>query len=153
MSPWIGKTRQLGAYFFLSLITRIAYWRNESSCVVRWCAANRKKIREISLEIIDAANLDPIAYWRRAGIPTLNSSADFFNSLWRPWRRTVRRDLPIRQNIAYWFCFTGAETEINKIKDDGKIKRRKNLYRRGPRQFLSFATFPTPLHSRYRLYL
>jgi hypothetical protein len=44
------------------------------------------------------------------------------------------------------------ETEIHKITDDSKIKRQTNLDRRGPRPIpLSFATFPTPLLSRYRL--
>jgi hypothetical protein len=42
--------------------------------------------------------------------------------------------LPIRQDIAYSFCFTGAETEIRKIKDDSKIDEEKNIHRRGPRQ-------------------
>jgi hypothetical protein len=31
-------------------------------------------------------------------------------------------------------CFTGAETEIPKIKDDSKIKRQTNLDHRGPSQ-------------------
>ncbi len=42
--------------------------------------------------------------------------------------------MPIRQDITYLFCFTGAETEIHKIKDDGKIERETNLDRRGPSQ-------------------
>jgi hypothetical protein len=46
----------------------------------------------------------------------------------------IRRVLPIRQDIAYSFCFTGAETEIHKIKDDSKIDREKNIDRRGQRQ-------------------
>jgi hypothetical protein len=46
----------------------------------------------------------------------------------------IRRVVPIRQDIAYSFCFTGAETEIHKIKDDGKIERETNLDRRGPSQ-------------------
>jgi hypothetical protein len=33
-----------------------------------------------------------------------------------------------------FICFTGAETEIDKIKDDGKIERETNLDRRGPSQ-------------------
>jgi hypothetical protein len=48
-------------------------------------------------------------------------------------------------------CFTGAETEIPKIKDDSKIKRQKTSIAAVRDQFLSFATFPTPLLSRYRL--
>ncbi len=32
------------------------------------------------------------------------------------------------------FCFTGAEAEIDKIKDDSKIYSEKNTDRRGPRQ-------------------
>jgi hypothetical protein len=50
---------------------------------------------------------------------------------------TIRRVLPIRQDIAYWFCFTGAETEIHKIKDDIKIKREKNINRRGQRDIVN----------------
>jgi hypothetical protein len=33
------------------------------------------------------------------------------------------------------FCFTGAETETSKIKDDSKIDREKNIDPRGLRQF------------------
>jgi hypothetical protein len=46
---------------------------------------------------------------------------------------SVCRVLPICQDIAYSFCFTGAETEIHKIKDDSKIIRQTNLDRRGLR--------------------
>ncbi len=46
----------------------------------------------------------------------------------------IRRVVPIRQDIAYSFCLTGAETEIHKIKDDGKNERETNLDRRGPSQ-------------------
>jgi hypothetical protein len=42
--------------------------------------------------------------------------------------------LPIRLDIAYSFCFTGAETEIRKIKDDSQIDEEKNIDRRGQRQ-------------------
>ena len=48
--------------------------------------------------------------------------------------QVIRRILPIRQDIAYSFSFTGAETEIHKIEDDGKIERETNLDRRGPSQ-------------------
>ncbi len=50
---------------------------------------------------------------------------------------TICRVLPIRQDITYWFCFTGAETEIHKIKDDSKIKREKNIDRRGQRHIVN----------------
>ncbi len=46
----------------------------------------------------------------------------------------IRSVLPIRQDIAYSFCSTGAETEMHKIKDDSKIDREKNIDRRGPSQ-------------------
>ena len=45
--------------------------------------------------------------------------------------QVIRRVLPTRQDIAYSFCFTGAETEIHKIKDNSKIIRQTNLDRRG----------------------
>ena len=48
--------------------------------------------------------------------------------------QVIRRVLPNRQDITYSYCFTGAETEIHKIKDDGKIERETNLDRRGPSQ-------------------
>jgi hypothetical protein len=48
--------------------------------------------------------------------------------------QVIRSILPICQDNAYSFCFTGAETEIDKIKDDSKIDREKNINRRGPRQ-------------------
>jgi hypothetical protein len=47
--------------------------------------------------------------------------------------QVICRVLPINQDIAYSFCFTGAETEIHKIKDDSKIIRQTNLDRRGLR--------------------
>jgi hypothetical protein len=52
--------------------------------------------------------------------------------------------LPIRQVIAYWFCFTGAETEIRKIKDDSKIKRQTNLDRQGLRPLPNVCHLPDP---------
>ncbi len=45
----------------------------------------------------------------------------------------IRRVVPICQAIAYSFCFTGAETEIHKIKDNSKIIMLTNLDRRGLR--------------------
>jgi hypothetical protein len=45
--------------------------------------------------------------------------------------QVIRGVLPIRQDIAYSFCFTGVETEIHKIKDDRKIDREKHINRRG----------------------
>ncbi len=47
--------------------------------------------------------------------------------------QVIRRVLPTCQDITYSFCFTGAETEIHKIKDN-KIDREKNIDRRGPSQ-------------------
>ncbi len=52
--------------------------------------------------------------------------------------------MPIRQDITYSFCFTGAETEIHKIKDDGKIERETNLDRRGPSQIGTVWHIPDP---------
>ncbi len=52
--------------------------------------------------------------------------------------------LPIRWDIAFSFCFTGVETEIDKIKDDSKIDREKNIDRRGPRQIGTDRHIPDP---------
>ncbi len=118
--------------FFFSFVPRTAYWRTESSCV----RTEEKKIREIKFGNyrrckiwtplpIGATGIVASIYWRSAGIPIPNSSADFLDPLCRV--------LPIRQDITYWFFFTGAETEIHKIKDDSKINREKNIDRRGQR--------------------
>ncbi len=68
-------------------------------------------------------------YWHSTGIPILNSSADLLNPLCRV--------LPIRQDFTYCFCFTGAETEIHKIKDDSKMNREKNIDRRCQRHIVN----------------
>jgi hypothetical protein len=47
--------------------------------------------------------------------------------------QVIRRVLPYCQDITYSFCFSGAETEIHKIKDDSKIIMQTNLDRRGLR--------------------
>ncbi len=83
--------------------------------------------------------------------------------LWR-WAgslQVIRRILPFRQDIAYSFCFTGAETEIHKIKDDSKIDREKNIYRCGPSQIgtvwhiLDPPTFslPTTFNEFFKIYV
>jgi len=49
-------------------------------------------------------------------------------------------------------CFTGAETEIDKIKDDSKINRETNIDRRGQRHIVNvWQLSDHPLLSRYRL--
>ena len=48
--------------------------------------------------------------------------------------QVIRRVLPICQVIAYSFCFTWAETEIHKNKEDSKTDREKNIDHRGPSQ-------------------
>jgi hypothetical protein len=74
---------------------------------------------------IGATGIVASMYWRSAGIPILNSSADFLSPLCR-FAYSAGHYLLI--------CFAGAETEIDKIKDDGKIERETNLDRRGPSQ-------------------
>ncbi len=64
---------------------------------------------------------------------------------------TLHRVLPIRQDITYWFCFTGAETGICKIKDDSKIKRQTNLDRHRPSQIGTDWHISDPLLSPCRL--
>ena len=133
---------------------RIAYWRSESVRVLRQCAANCKKsLRNTNWQLKTlqyccalpngARGIVASINWRSAGIPILNSSADFLNPLCRV--------LPIRQDITYWFCFTGAETEIHKIKDNSKIKRERTSIAAVRGILGTFGTFPTPLLSRYRL--
>ena len=49
-AKWIGNglpnrrnAAKRSMFFFFFFITRFAYWRTESSCVIKRCAANRKK--------------------------------------------------------------------------------------------------------------
>jgi hypothetical protein len=51
---------------------------------------------------------------------------------------------PIWLVIAYSFFFTGAETEIDKIKDNSKIIRQTNLDRRGLRPIPIICHFLDP---------
>jgi hypothetical protein len=54
------------------------------------------------------------------------------------------RALLIHGDIAYWFCFPGAETEMDKIKDDSKIKRETSLDRHGLRPIPNVCHIPVP---------
>jgi hypothetical protein len=65
--------------------------------------------------------------------------------------QVIRRVLSIRQDIAYSFCFTGAETEIHKIKEDSKMNREKNIDRHGRDKLGQIDRFLTPLLSGCRL--
>ena len=65
-------------------------------------------------------------------------------------QQVIRPVSPIQEDIAYWFCFTGAETEMDKIKDDSKLNGKQisiatvwDLYR-------MYATFLNTLGSHYR---
>jgi hypothetical protein len=65
--------------------------------------------------------------------------------------QVIRRVLPICQDITYSFCFTEAETEIHKIKDDSKIIIQTNLDRRGLRPIPIICHLLDPPLSCYRL--
>jgi hypothetical protein len=58
--------------------------------------------------------------------------------------QVICRALPIHQDNAYSFCFTGAETEIHKIKDDSRIIRQTNLDRRGLKPIPIICHLPGP---------
>jgi hypothetical protein len=55
---------------------------------------------------------------------------------------------PIHEDIAYSFCFTGAETETHNIDDDSKIKKQRTSIAAIRGLLQTFATFPDPLGSR-----
>jgi hypothetical protein len=65
--------------------------------------------------------------------------------------QVIRRVLPYCQDITYSFCFTGAEAEIHKIKDDSKIVMQTNLDRRGLKPIPIIYHLLGPPLSRYRL--
>ncbi len=146
--PMNRQDAAMWSMVFSFFITRIAYWRSEWSCVVRRYAANRKKPAKYFLETIDAANLARIAYIGAGNnAPSLVLTQRFIHRryamrtewgkiqnkfiIWLKiliWnclmtQQVISSVLPIHEDIAYWFCFTVAETEIHKMKDDSQIKR------------------------------
>jgi hypothetical protein len=67
---------------------------------------------------------------------------------------TIRRVLPIRQDITYLFCFTRAETEIRKIKDTtAKLKGKQTSITAVRAKLGQIDTFHTPLLSHCQDYL
>ena len=56
----------------------------------------------------------------------------------------IRRAVPIRQDIAYYLCFTVAETEILKIKDDINTKSLTILDHHGPTHIENVCHFSGP---------
>ncbi len=83
--------------------------------------------------VVEVSRIRSILVTRDLDLKSYNDAANKITSK-KETLQVIRRVLPIRQDIAYSFCFTGAETEIHKIKDDSKIDRGKNNDRRGPRQ-------------------
>jgi hypothetical protein len=63
----------------------------------------------------------------------------------------IRRIVPIRQDIAYSFCFTGAETEIHKIKGGAKLREKQTSIAAVRAKLGQFDIFQTPLLSGCRL--
>ena len=158
MSPWIGKTRQLGAYFFFSFVPRSAYWRNESSCVIRRCAATRKKIREIKFENYRRCKFGPhyllaqgcivaSINWRSESMPILSSSADLFHS---PWWQFAAFCLFVR-TLPIDFALLGRKRKSIKIKTTAKLKAKRTSIATIWYLCRTYATFPTLLFSHYRL--
>ncbi len=83
--------------------------------------------------VVEVSRIRSILITRDLDLKSYNDAANKITSK-KEKLQVIRRVLPIRQDIAYSFCFIGAETEIHKIKDDSKIDREKNIDRRGPRQ-------------------
>ncbi len=108
MSFWIGKTGNLLHSFFFSFTTHTAYWRNESSCVTRRCAANRKKIREIKFGNYACSKFGPRcllaqrAFLRQyigAGLPIFDSYLAFLKGS-RQWESRGVRNVSFCSNLA-----------------------------------------------------
>jgi hypothetical protein len=83
---------------------------------------------------MDAANLDPITYWQKVQVcPSL---------ILQQISLTLYRDnnsprFAYSSGHCLLILFYWAETEIHKIKDDSKIKREKNIDRRGQRHIVN----------------
>jgi len=97
-----------------------------------------KKIREIKFGNYRRCKFGP--HWRNrhrcVNIKSSNDAANKSTSK-KGTLQVIRHVVPIRQDIAYSFCFTGAETEIHKIKDDSKINREYNIDRRSQRHIVN----------------
>ncbi len=109
------RSAALRSMVFFSFIMRIAYWRTESLCVLRQCGVDRKKAPRNT-------------FWR---LKTLQNWTELPNGA-----TYIANCLLI---LLYW-----AETEIHNIKDDSKIKREKNIDRRGQRHIGSVWHLPDP---------
>ncbi len=108
----------------------------------------KKKIREIKFGNYRRCKFGPhYLLTQQASLRQYIGAAQVYPSLILQqisWTLFAAFCLPIRQDITYWFCFTGAETEIHKIKDDSKINREKNIDRRGSRQIGTVWHIPDP---------
>ncbi len=124
---------------------RIAYWPSESVRILRQWTANCKKSPRNTYRKLKtlqyccalpngARGIIASIYWRSAGIPNYPSLI-LQQISWTLF-------LPILPDITYWFFFTGAETEIHKIKDNSKINREKNINRRGQRHIVNVWHLP-----------
>jgi hypothetical protein len=83
--------------------------------------------------VVEVSRIRSILVTRDLDLKSYNDAENKITSK-KETQQVIHRVLPICQDIAYSFCFTGAETEIHKIKDDSKIDGEKNMDRRGPRQ-------------------
>jgi hypothetical protein len=157
MSPWIGKGSS--AHIFFLFCTARAYWRNKSSCVIRRCAATRKKIREIKFENYRRCKFGPhyllaqgcivaSINWRSASMPVLSSSADLFHSPW--WQQFTVFCLFVR-TLPIDFALLGRKRKYIKIKTTAKLKAKRTSIPTIWYLCRTYGTFPTPLGSHYRL--
>ncbi len=133
---------------FFFFIMRIAYWRTESYCVLRQCGVNRKKSprntiwKLKTLQNCTALPNDADNNVLSLVFPRCTQRTKLIKK--KETQQEIRRVMPICQGIAYWFCFTGAETEIHKIKGNNKIKREKNIDRRGQSHIGNVWHLPDP---------
>ncbi len=123
-------------------LSALIYWRNNTPSAIRQCGGSILQLLYFPNSILHVFfSVNPAmpnnAEWFGASIGNAHYKGEKSHGL-------KCRALPIYANIAYWLCFTGAETEIEKIKDDTKIKRQTNLYRRGPRPIMNVCHLPDP---------
>ncbi len=107
--------------FFSSFIMRIAYWRTESVCAIRVCAAHRKKIREIKFGNYRRCKFGPhYLLAQDVSLRQYIGAAQVYLTLMIQQNsftlcgdnNSPRCAYSSGHHLRYWFCFTGAETEI-----------------------------------------
>jgi hypothetical protein len=119
----------------------------------------KKKIREIKFENYRRCKFGPhyllaqgyivaSINWRSASMPIFSSSADLFHF---PWRQQFAAFCLFVRTLPIDFALLGRKRKYIKIKTTAKLKAKRTSIATIWYLCQTYATFPTPLGSHYRL--